>query len=92
VIAGRSTTGGGTITSFHSHIKDVGYDGVYSLPRHRAAQSMETGRDPAAMVVKAQKRPSLSSRTFGPARADIPPCPRKRHFKVSWVLLDSSRF
>lgn len=31
---------------------------MYSLPRHRAAQSMEPGRDPAAMVVKAQKRPS----------------------------------
>ena len=69
MIAGRSTTGGGTITSFHSHIKDVGYDGVYSLPRHRAAQSMETGRDPAAMVVKAQKRPP--GRSGPPARISL---------------------
>ena len=66
---------------------------VYSLPRHRAAQSMEPGRDPAAMVWRPKKkafRVLLPPSSGPPAR--IPALPPKTYFKVSWVLFDSSRF
>ena len=92
VIAGRSTTGGGTISPFHSHIKDVGYDGVFvAAPPRRTIDGAgpRSGRHGRVGPKKGLPGPSLSSRTLGAPPAQIPALPPKTSLQG---VLGSSRF
>ena len=92
MIAGRSTTGGGTISPFHSHIKDVGYDGIFvAAPPRRTINGAgpRSGRHGRVGPKKGLPGPSLSSRTLGAPPAQIPALPPKTSLQG---VLGSSRF
>ena len=90
MIAARSTTGGGTISPFHSHIEDdVGYDGVFvAAPPRRTIYG--AGPRSGRHGVEAQKKglPGPPPAQLGPARADSRPAPEN----VLQGVLGSFRF